>query len=151
MLLKNVKEGDLIDVSFDYLTPIEKRENLEAIAYQIKESVSYVRKLSPSDLDERKTELSESRIEIDAIEEEKKAIIEEIKARLKPLSERKKELLNAIKHKSETVNGDVYLVDDQEDGKMYEFDSEGVCINVRNLLRSEKQTRIKQLKSASNG
>jgi hypothetical protein len=37
------------------------------------------------------------------------------------------------------------LIDDQEEGMMYYFDNNGVCVDFRPLLKSEKQMRMKSV------
>jgi hypothetical protein len=55
-------------------------------------------------------------------------------------------LLDSIK-KSEQRHGRLYLVDDQEDGMMYSFDTLGVCVEARQLKQEEKQTKLRAVKT----
>jgi hypothetical protein len=55
-------------------------------------------------------------------------------------------LLDSIKFKSEQRHGRLYLVDDQEDGMMYSFDTLGVCVEARQLTKEEKQTKLRAVK-----
>ena len=74
------------------------------------------------------------------------------KSLMKIINEKKKELLNSIKHKSEYRKGNLFHIDDQENGFMYIFDENAECIESRPLRPNERQGRIKQIyKDGTNG
>lgn len=64
--------------------------------------------------------------------------------------EQKKELLKTIKYKSETREGLLFYIDDQENGMMYIFDENAVCVEFRSLRQDEKQTKMRTLNTAVN-
>lgn len=131
------------------LSTKEIEDNLEGICYAIQEG-SYTKLLSKEELDERKNRLAEVSIELAKIEDKKKEYMEEIKFLMKEPTEVKKDMLDAIKHKSERTEGKLFLIDDQEDGMMYMFDNQGICVDMRAMLPGEKQQKIRTL-NVSNG
>lgn len=63
---------------------------------------------------------------------------------------RAKELVDAIKFKSEQIHGKLFLIDDQEEGMMYFFDTNGICVDARPLHRNERQLKINTKNGTSN-
>ena len=147
--MSNFKIGELYDPTFKNLKPEELQANLEGLCYEVKEE-AYTKQLTDADLAERKTDLAEVSIEISELEYEKKQINQELRAKIKTPKAQRAELLEAIKHRSEHRKGKLYLVDEPESSMMYYFDSEGICVHARPMKPSEKQTKIRTLKNASN-
>jgi len=143
--------GDKYDAQLSIQTPDVIKNTLEGVAYNVVND-SYTKTLSEEEVTERRKQLANVSIEINDIEEEKKEVITEFKERLaKPLSD-KKELLSTIKHKSEYRTGNLYQLDDQENGFMYIFDEEGICVDSRLLKPTERQGRIRTInQEVSNG
>lgn len=136
--------GDVYDENLVKEDQIVVRNTLESIASVVTKE-SYTKLLSDDEITERRKNLADVSIEINDIEEEKKKVMDEFKLRLKKPIEIKKELLNAIKHKAEQRNGNLFHIDDQENGFMYIFDEEGVCVDSRPLRPTERQIKIKML------
>jgi hypothetical protein len=145
----NFKIGQLYDEALRVMQPSEIKDNLEAVAYGIQEK-SYTKNLTEEEIVERKDEYSEIAISLSEIAEQKKEVMERFKNLIKEPKLKASMLLESIKFKSEQKHGQLFLLDEQEDGLMYSFDALGVCVEVRPLLKEEKQTRMKTLKNASN-
>lgn len=139
--------GQHYDESFHNLSPREIIDNLEGLAYGKEEGV-YNRKLTSEEIMVAKHELADVSLKIAKVEEDKKSAMDDFKEALKKPNEMKKELLEAIKLRSVRKEGILYFVDDQEEGTMYTFDEQGVCIDSRPLLAKERQTKLRQINSA---
>lgn len=142
--------GQMFSPSFENLPDSEIVQNLEACAYSILEDHGYTKVLTEEELAEKKSELAEKSIAIDSLETQKKEYVSEIKKQMDPLVADKNELLQTIKRKSEFIKGTVFEIDDQEAGKMYMFDSQGMCIGERPLLRRERQLSLVSQKEGTN-
>lgn len=144
MSTSKFKVGEHYDEAFKGMTPKEIIDNLEGLAYG-KEDGVYNKKLTSEELAVAKHNLADVSISIAKIEQEKKDAMDEFKDRLKEPTATKKELIEAIKLKSVRKEGILYYVDDQEDGMMYIFDEQGICIDERPLLAKERQTKMRQI------
>lgn len=133
--------GEVFDPSFKDLSAEERKQNLEGMSAKIEEG-EYTKKLSKEELDVAKSELADVSIEIAKIEDEKKEMVDKFKEILKPKGKKYSELLEAIKFKSIRKKGTLYLVDDQEEGVMYYFDENAICVDSRALLPQERQTHL---------
>ena len=147
--MANFKIGQHYDHAFKTMQPQEVTDNLEAIAYGVTET-SYTKNLSEEEIIERKDEYSEISIKLSEIQKQKKDEMDRFKAMAKEPSIKAGILLDSIKFKSEQKYGKLYLVDDQEEGFMYSFDENGICVDARPLLKSERQTKLRTVKTASN-
>lgn len=141
----NFKIGHLYDEALKIMQPSEIKDNLEAVAYGIQEK-SYTKNLTEKEITERKDEYSEIAISLSEIASQKKEVMERFKNLIKEPKTKASILLDSIKFKSEQKHGMLFLVDDQEDGMMYSFDTLGICVEVRPLTKEEKQTKLKALK-----
>jgi hypothetical protein len=140
--------GDVYDESFVDLNPNAINDTMESIAYSVVEG-GYSKTLTKKDLIEKRELLADVSIEIAEIEVQKKEAMNAFKIQLEEPNKQKAELLNQIKYKTEFKNGTLFNIDNQEQGKMYVFDDQAVCIEIRDLRSSEKQTRIKILKTGT--
>lgn len=138
----NFKIGQHYDEALRSMQPADIKDNLEAIAYGIQEK-SYTKNLTEEEIVERKDEYSQIAIRLSEIDTQKKEAMDRFKQLVKEPKTQASMLLESIKFKSEQRHGVLYLVDDQEDGLMYSFDTLGVCVEVRPLLKEEKQTRLR--------
>lgn len=141
-IMKNFKIGSLYDNAFKDMSKDEIKDNLEAIAYSVEEK-SYTKNLTEEELNERKDEYSSVGIQLSELNESKKEILDSFKLKMKQPQERANELISSIKFKSEQRYGELFLVDDQNDGLMYSFDSQGICVDARPLTKKEKQLKLK--------
>ena len=136
--------GKHYDESFKGLSPRELTDNMESLAYG-KEDAIYTKKLTKEELDVAKSKLADVSIAIAKIQEDKKEAMDEFKEMLKDPNISHKELIEMIKFKAVSVSGILYEVDDQEAGLMYKFDTNAICVDVRALLPTERQTRIRKM------
>jgi len=144
------KVGDFYHESLMGLTPKERRDVMEGLAYKVT-TEGYTKRLNENELIDKKSILAEISIEIAELEEKKRELMAQIKAEMELPAATKKELLSAIKHKSEFRQGILYYVDDQETGTMYIFDESAECVDARPLRQEEKQTRIRNLNTGTDG
>lgn len=140
--MSKIKVGQPFDEALLKLPKEEIRVNLESIAAKIEER-SYTKNLSDDELQERKSEYSEVGIKLSELTERKKKVMDEFKERMKEPQSRAKELIEAIKFKSEQRYGQLFLIDDQENGVMNIFDTNGICVESRPLTREERQLTLK--------
>lgn len=134
--------GKPFSESLNGLSTNEIKDNLEGVAYGKEEGI-YTKNLTEAELGHAKSHLADVSIQIAKINEDKKEAADEFKDMLKEPSTKHKELIEAIKHKSVRKEGVLFLVDDVESGMMYKFDDNGICVDVRPLLATERQRVIK--------
>lgn len=144
----NFKIGQHYDEALRSMQPADIKDNLEAIAYGIQEK-SYTKNLTEEEIVEQKDKYSEIAIRLSEIDTQKKEAMDRFKQLVKEPKTQASMLLESIKFKSEQRHGVLYLVDDQEDGLMYSFDTLGVCVEVRPLLKEEKQTRLRTVNNGT--
>lgn len=140
------KKGQLYDPALKGMSKEEINDNLEAVCRKAEES-SYTKNLTKEELVERREEYSTIGIKLSEIATQKKEAADRFKLLEKEPKSRAKELVESIKYKSEQRFGKLFSVDDQEEGVMYIFDTEGMCIDFRPLTRDEKQLTMKLSKS----
>lgn len=148
--MSEFRVGELYTDSFQGMDPKEIEGNMEGVCYAVEEK-EYTHNLTSDELAQKKSELAELRITIENIMAEKKEAMAEYNERLKSPDKIYRSVLDAIKHKSERKFGKLYMVDDQDSGMMYFFDSQGMCIDVRPLKPQEKQTKIRALNQSGYG
>lgn len=146
------KVGQLFDPSFEGMDLKQIQDNLDGIAYDVKEG-KYTKRLTPTEVQECEKqyaylsiEKADVKAELDLISKMKKAEIKDIEGQA--LAE-----LEKIKSKSDFVDGTLYHVMNEEEKEMEIYDETGVCIEVRPLRREERQKKIFSItdKTASNG
>jgi hypothetical protein len=103
---------------------------------------TYSRPLESEELNVVKDNYAQNGIKLQAIEEERKAVTEKFTLQIKPIKAANQELLETIKHQAETVNEEVYLISDQEQGDMDYYNSKGQVVYTRKLMPQEKQLRM---------
>lgn len=133
--------GRIFDPSFEGMKRNELTANLQATATKVEEG-AYTKNLTQDELGIAKSDLADVSIKIAKIEEDKKFAMDDFKEALKQPKESHKELIDTIKHKSIRKEGLLYLVDDQENGLMYKFDEDAICVDVRPLSPKERQYSI---------
>jgi len=134
--------GDIYDESIGSLNGKEIMDTMEGICYKVMDE-GYTKNLTRDEVTQKKDELSSVIIELADLEEKKKFLLAELKKEEEEPKQAKTELLKAIRYKTEFRQGTVYYIDDQENGFMYLFDNNAICIDVRPLRQDEKQVRIK--------
>ena len=142
------KVGDFYDDSMINAESNSVSDTMNSICYKV-EDTSYSKILSEADLIEKKEMLAEVSIQLDELAERKKELISQLKNEFLNPTIEKAEILKAIKFKSEQRKGILFYVDFQEEGMMYIFDDQAICIEARKLRSDEKQTKIKILKTGT--
>lgn len=143
------KVGDLYSETVAAAPKDYRMETLGSLAYHTKTS-SYSRNLTPEELVEKKSRLSELALELEALEEKKKQLMDEIKTEMAEPKSEYSEVLSQIKYKQEQKSGKLFEIDDQEEGRMYVFDSDAICIEVRSLRPEERQGKMRMLNTGTN-
>ena len=133
--------GEHYDESFKNLNPREIVDNLDGVQYAKEEGV-YTKDLSEAELGKAKSDFADVGLEIAKIEGEKKDAMEVFKTQLKEPKQKKNTLLEMLKYKKVEKEGVLWLVDDQTAGMMYKFDENAICVDVRPLLRNERQLKM---------
>ncbi|MBC7486062.1 MAG: hypothetical protein H7282_04865 [Cytophagaceae bacterium] len=77
---------------------------------------------------------------------QKKAVIDSLKSELKIAQKELDKMLSIISTGHEVVQGEVYMIDDQESGMMGYYDPTGKLISSRRLRPEERQLRLNQSK-----
>lgn len=125
----------------EYPLGIERDNFLKDNADSIEEK-GYMRKFNEDELQDMKSELSETDILINDIEEEKKSITNGFKIKLKPLQLVRTNLLKNLKQKSEFVKEICYKFIDGKNVLYY--NSQGDLIDSRPANADELQRNIFQ-------
>lgn len=108
----------------------------------------YSRQLSAEELAERREQYADKSIEVGRLEEELKEKSKVLKDQIKELKGESKELLQVIRKKFETNNGEIFYFADHESGMMSGYDETGARVEYRKLRPSEKQGTIMQMRAA---
>lgn len=127
---------------FQDFDPEERKQMLEDNAYSIKKDEKYTRALSSDELVNARDDLANISIEI---EERKSALKEYSKERKSEIKEQESErlkLLAQISYKAEELKGNIYLMDNQEEGIMEMYDEFGHYIGQRPLFPQERQLTL---------
>jgi len=114
------------------------------------ESFTYPKHFNDDELSLKKDELSQHDIKLDILEQEKKKVTTELNNDIKELKTDRKYTLNCVRTGMEEVTEKVYLLDDQEQGKMGYYNGDGKLVYQRPLMPEEKQLRITKSLTASN-
>jgi hypothetical protein len=131
------------------IAPSERRLLLEQNADNIEET-TYLKPLTPDEMDIRREELTENAIKLSELEDEKKEIVKRYKDQMDPLISLNKLLLSDLKTKQAKVQGTLYHMANHEESMMETYDESGECISTRRLRPDEKQGKIFPLPKASN-
>lgn len=128
-------------------SPVEQRaEMLKGMAMKV--DVDKVRR--HYDMDEKdqiKDFIADESVVLMETEEEFGSIKKDFNLKIK---KKKKEIITAlkdIKRGYSENNEEIYLIDDQENGMMNYFDKNGIFIQSRPLMPSEKQTTILKMEN----
>lgn len=136
-----------MDTLFQDKTPSERLQLLRENAASVENQFVKVM-FTDEEMTEMKHNLSEFSIEENGLKDELKDISKDLKDKIKSKRTSITGLLRYLKDKFVMQAQEVYLIDDQDAGLMRTYNAEGVCIESRKLRPSEKQTRIKNLKTA---
>lgn len=117
------------------------KSNLEANAYS-KEHSTFERPLSEEEIVMGKDEFVQKNIQLHKLKEDFKKINDEFKEKIRKIEEAAAKRLATLRTGTETVEGVLYALDDQEKKIMYFYDEKGNLVNQRRLLPSERQTSM---------
>ena len=107
---------------------------------------TYARQLDEKELASLKDDLTQEDIKLDNLEKEKKEITTVFNNQIKEVKTERIGILTKVRSGIEEITEEVYLLDDQEEGKMGYYNSKGELVFERHLLQNERQHRINQLK-----
>lgn len=124
------------------LSPEDRLVTLEGENFKVEEQ-TYLKPLTESELADRRTEFSQTSIEISVIDDERKEAMNGFKDRIEPLKAKKDAALTAIKHRGEMTKGKVYLMPDYENRVMHIVTPEGLVLDSRMMRPEERQFTIK--------
>jgi hypothetical protein len=130
--------------------PAELRQILEDNADEI-QTGSYVKSLTENEVQCKKDALSDDFIEFARLKAELKAVQDEYKAKLAPLGIAMQENSEAIKTRSEEVNGTLYVYKDMEAKMVGYYDAQGLLVNSRRLRQDEMQITTMQVHRTGTG
>lgn len=126
-------------------TPAEIREFLEANAWDTtEEERPYY--FDENELIEMKDQLGKDEVVVFKADQKLKAAKDLYKEETKEQKERIKTTVKSLSSGSEIRLQTVYLLDDQEEGKMYIYDERGNLIDKRAILTHERQGRLRPLR-----
>lgn len=123
------------------LSPEDRLVTLEGECFKVEEQ-SYLKPLTEAELADRRTEFSQTSIEISVIDDERKEAMAGFKDRIDPLKVKKDAALTAIKHRGEMTKGKVYLMPDHENRVMHVVTPEGLVLDSRMMRPEERQFTI---------
>ncbi|AMD85099.1 hypothetical protein SAMN05444369_101311 [Capnocytophaga haemolytica] len=107
------------------------------------EELSYPKTLSSEQLSEMKDELAKQDISLQKLEDEKKEVTADYAQRIKVAKAERNVVLHSIRTGVQEVTETVYLIDDQDERKMYVYNEDGDLISSRPLKQEERQMTIK--------
>jgi hypothetical protein len=106
------------------------------------ETFTYPKKFSPEELALKKDILSQQDINLDNLEAKKREVTTEFNNNIKELKIERKHTLTCVRTGMEEVTEMVFLIDDQEEGKMGYYNKKGELVYERPLMPEERQLRI---------
>lgn len=124
------------------MAPHERANFLLDNASSTEEGVTYQRQLTPDELTELKELFAERSVIYEQKNDDFNDLKKELKAELDVLKADLKQQIGTIKTGREIMRGNLYYLDDQENGEMYVFDGAGNLIEKRKLRQNEKQKTI---------
>lgn len=129
--------------------PTEARSGmLRSHAYDVVTEVVQ-RQHTDEKLEQFKEELSEKSVELARMMEERKAMVAEIDSKIKPLKTEVGEIVGQLRNRYVETEEEVFYLDNQAEGLMEKFDSNGKFLGSRRLFPKEKQSKITSLKTGT--
>lgn len=113
------------------------RDNADAV-----ETLNYLKKFTPEEIQEMKNNLSNVSIEINDIENERKDAVDVFKSKLKPLVIDRKETLTNIRNKAISVKEDCFKFIDHDTNTVSYYNNIGDLVDQRPIMPSERQKSI---------
>lgn len=107
-----------------------------------KEEFTYPKHFESDELAFKKDELTQVCLKLGKLVEEKKTVSKEFNTNIKIAKVEQAGILNSLRTGMEEVTEEVFLLDDQDSGKMGYYNKEGELVYERPLMPEEKQLRI---------
>ncbi len=132
-----------------------ENKTLEEVAQMLKDNCARTeeqmvkRYFSEDEMADMRVDLSDRSIARNDLQEELKNISKDLKDKIKAETTLIKNNLKDLKKKYTEQKEVVYLMDDQEAGRMYYYSVTGDLLSDRKLLPSEKQTRIREIRKSA--
>lgn len=133
---------------FETVRPELRAQMLADNAYA-KENRTYQKDFSQEEIEEFKSRLAESMIELNSLSDDLKEVKKEYAQKMDPIKNRLQGLLEYIKFGSRQVTEEVFLFDHQEEGLMALYNVEGELVHSRKLLPNERQTKMRLMKTGT--
>jgi hypothetical protein len=121
---------------FEDLAPESKAQTIREMAIKV-DTMIYAKPLSEDDLDFHYKELGNTVIRKDAVERELEEIKQEFKDKAAPLKAKVGEHMKAIRNKSLEIEGEVFVIIDEETKMAGYYDIEGNLVSSRRALPEE--------------
>lgn len=122
--------------------PEGAREELLRSHAMSTEELVYSRTLSNEELAKLKDDYIQDNIKFAGFKKQLDEIKEDYKNKMRPLDMLAKERIAQLSTKKVDEEGEVFLIDDQEEKTMYTVTKEGEILSIRPLLQSERQMSI---------
>lgn len=125
----------------DIIDPKQRAQAIKESAYGV-ESGQIKKGYTQEQLMMFKDQLMTQSIEMQSLMEKLAALSAPLKAEIKTLKPVIKDLCRKLRDKYETIDGEICLYDDRENGMMNMYNTSGELMGTRKLLPGEKQTTI---------
>ena len=122
--------------------PLSNRPQILEDSCDAVEEIWYNHPFTEDELNEIKTKLADTSIDIAELEQEKADWMESYKSRLKPLNTAKAKYLDQIKRKSEDIKDKCYKFLDHENKEAYYYNGAGELVYFRRMQPQEMQKSI---------
>lgn len=127
-----------------HLRESEIRDNCNSVI-----ETEYKKVFSPEELQDKEKQYTKESAALFRLQAEYKAEIKAMNETLKAKRKALNELLVVIDNGFENQKGQLFLFDDQEEGYMYSYDSQGELVEQRRLRPNERQAFIPFRKAAN--
>lgn len=129
------------------LSQDERQTVLLGEAVKVEEQ-SYLKPLTPDELHVRREEMANDSILLNEYEAELKEIKDAFKLKMNPVEKRRDEALEAIRLKSISITGKVFMLADHDNKMIHSVTEDGSVLGSRPMLPEERQYRINTLNKA---
>jgi hypothetical protein len=125
------------------LDPEDFAEALENLSAGVEKNTKYKRQLTAEEVEAAKNTMV---VEVQALHDLQDKFTDikgEYGAKMKTKAQIIKNCVERVRYQQEQVQGDLYLMDDQDKGVMHYVTAEGEVVSTRPLMPSERQMRMK--------
>jgi len=128
---------------FQDKTTIERLNLLEGNADDVIEGYYYERVLTEEQVIEEQEAFARTHIELQNLEEEKRQIVEGLNEQIKIKKKLAEKSLQMIKTGREEVKETVYVINDEDEGKIGTYNHRGELIAERPMRGAERQRKMR--------